>query len=888
VRKAVVVAGTVILGVAVFAVPASLAPRAASVAAELPEPYLYVGQRLCTATQDGTKAHPFCTISAAAAAVEPGQTVVVAGGNYDESVSITRSGTPAAPIRFVTFRSFYTSDLARITGGPDPTAAAFALSGVHDVTISGFVVSGKRYGVLVDGSTDVTVDNGAAVGTGAPGIRITGASQRVRVTRMSVKGSAGASGNLAAIAVDSGATDTLISANTISSSTAQRPGQPALARTGVLVTDSPHTTLVGNTLVSYCAAGITLTGTSQGAVIENNIVETASSATGTPTACAAPALAAGVTVDATSAPGTVADFNLIDPASGGALYAWAGVGYSSIASFSNATGQGGHDIAADPRLSNEAGGDLWYDPIKADSPAIDSADSDAPGALPTDMMDNAFEDNPAVSNSGRGLGYADRGAVEWVSQSVGGGNLTRKKGGGPLEVVATVSWKPTQVTSGVIGTTLFKFEEDPWPIGTKDLQVEHSFRTAGKRCVTIATNRDGFRTGTGTGGSTCTMVGAGYTPVTPRRVLDTRTAIGVATRTPVLAGKDAVLNLPSIDGVAAADISAVVLSVTVTQPTAGGFLSVLPGSAEVPATSNLNFVAGQTVANLVTTQLYQGGIWFHNGSTGTVHMVADLQGYYGATGGGFASRPPTRVLDTRSGIGAPTGTVAAGATLRLDLSAKVPSGAIAAALNLTVTQPRASGYLTVYPSGQPRPATSNLNFLPGDTRANLVIVPLSDGKVNLYNGSGGTVHLVADLAGFYGDAASGATATFVPTWPVRITDTRTALGVNINPPQPLPAHYATPTWPTVDWYACQPTCPLAYALNVTATQPTAVGFLAVYPYSYESPKPPTASTLNFAAKQTVPNAAIVSDGAGIGLYNGSSGTTHVVVDQQGYFIAPPA
>lgn len=56
-----------------------------------------------------------------------------------------------------------------------------------------------------------------------------------------------------------------------------------------------------------------------------------------------------------------------------------------------------------------------------------------------------------------------------------------------------------------------------------------------------------------------------------------------------------------------------------------------------------------------------------------------------------------------------------------------------------------------------------------------------------------------------------------------------------------------------------------------------------------SPAPPNASTLNFAAAPTVPNAAIVSLGtAGIGLYNGSSGTTHVIVDEQGYFIAPPA
>jgi len=68
---------------------------------------------------------------------------------------------------------------------------------------------------------------------------------------------------------------------------------------------------------------------------------------------------------------------------------------------------------------------------------------------------------------------------------------------------------------------------------------------------------------------------------------------------------------------------------------------------------------------------------------------------------------------------------------------------------VTVTAPSASGYLTVYPDGQARPIVSNLNFTSGRTIPNLVAVPVINGMVVFYNGSPGTVHVLADLAGYH-------------------------------------------------------------------------------------------------------------------------------------------
>jgi hypothetical protein len=147
--------------------------------------------------------------------------------------------------------------------------------------------------------------------------------------------------------------------------------------------------------------------------------------------------------------------------------------------------------------------------------------------------------------------------------------------------------------------------------------------------------------------------------------------------------------------------------------------------------------------------------------------------------GSFTSVTPTRLLDTRSGVGAPRAAVAAGATVVLQVAGRggVPtSGVSAVVLNVTVTQPTALGTITVWGGGA-RPWASNLNFVRGQTVPNLVSTPVAaDGAVRLYNGSSGTVQLLADVSGYYLGGPPQRPGMFSPVAPSRLLDTRNGIG----------------------------------------------------------------------------------------------------------------
>ena len=115
---------------------------------------------------------------------------------------------------------------------------------------------------------------------------------------------------------------------------------------------------------------------------------------------------------------------------------------------------------------------------------------------------------------------------------------------------------------------------------------------------------------------------------------------------------------------------------------------------------------------------------------------------------GFTGLAPARVLDTRIGTGAPTAKLGAGATLTLTVPG-LPAGATAVALNVTVTDPTAASYLTAYPGGGPQPTASNLNYLPGQTIPNMVLVPIGPGGTVTFYNNAGTVDVIADLVGYY-------------------------------------------------------------------------------------------------------------------------------------------
>ena len=375
----------------------------------------------------------------------------------------------------------------------------------------------------------------------------------------------------------------------------------------------------------------------------------------------------------------------------------------------------------------------------------------------------------------------------------------------------------------------------------------------------------------------------GFTPLSPSRILDTRIAIGATG--PVLAGGTVTLTVAGRGGVPLTGAGAVVLNVTVTQPKGGGYLTVWPDGSTRPTASNLDFSPGQTVPNLVVARLgADGKVKLYNGSGGTVQLIGDVAGYFGAGApgpGGLAPLTPSRILDSRIGIGS-GGPVPAGGTVTLTVTGRggVPaSGAGAVVLNVTVTQPKSGGYLTVWPDGTTRPTASNLDFSPGLTVSNLVIAQLgSDGKVKLYNGSGGTVQMIGDVAGYFAVGAPGPGGLF-PLAPSRIMDSRVGSGAT----GPILVDETVPLQ-VAGRGGVPPSGAGAAILNVTVTQPKAGGYLTVWPAGSTRP---TASNLDFSAGQTVPNLVVASigDQGQVALYNGSAGTLHLIGDVLGYFRA---
>lgn len=871
---------TVTFGLAASSVLSARLLTGSAAAATTPGDTLYVNNSssTCSDAGSGTLAQPFCTITAASKAAQPGQTVIIEG-EYTSAV-ISASGTAGQPVTFLGAVDGFS--LIGCMAPPCTGGTPVTVSGAHNVVISGFDVlssvpdPGNAAIKVTGSSTGVTITNshlrevrrtvpGPPGFVSAPKIEVDGTASDVTISRNSIFGGKG-------VQVDAGASGVVVTGNTLSANDEFDNADPFL---NVLITDAPGTVVTGNTLLASCGPNIEVTGTSPGTIIENNIMQPANEA-----CIGAVPGASGIYVSAGSAPQTVSDYNVINPGSGIPAYDWGGVSYASLADFRAATGQGSHDIAQDPKLvlPSSAGvfpllGNAWWIHPTVNSPAIDSANASAPGELTRDQLNNPRADDPDVANGA--TGYFDRGAVELQGSPAAFVNGTVASSG-PLTVTAHQGLTSSWTTNGPVGIYEYNFGDGSFPVVTTGPgDVQHAYRTAGRHTVQLSASYPGAVFG-GVGSTANVVVGAAYTPVTPVRILDTRNGTGAARAGAVPSKGTLTLAIPGAGGVAAADMTAVVMNVTVTQPARNGWLAAFPAGSttSAPTVSNLNFTAGQTVANLVTAQVSGGKVSFYNGSGGTVQVIADLAGLYGPGGSGFQPQPPARVLDTRNGTGAATSPVAPHTRVRLSLAGKVPSGTTAVVLNVTATQPATSGWLAAYPDSTAVPATSSLNFTRGQTVANQVIVPLNGGIADLYNGSGGTVHVVADLDGYY---AASAPDLFVPYGPGRITDTRTTNSfIPANTGRSYPAAYFNDS--------CSPACPLPAAVvdNVTVTQPQQNGYLTAYPTG--QPRPGT-SSLNFVAGQTVPNLVTTQAGNGnVTFYNASGGTVQLIIDEFGYFI----
>jgi hypothetical protein len=119
-----------------------------------------------------------------------------------------------------------------------------------------------------------------------------------------------------------------------------------------------------------------------------------------------------------------------------------------------------------------------------------------------------------------------------------------------------------------------------------------------------------------------------FSSLTPFRQLDTRYGTGGVSG-PVAAGGTVRVRVTGRGGIPSSGVAAVVVNVTVTGPATAGNITVFAGGTAQPGTSNVNFVAGQTVPNLVVSPVgADGTISLKNNSSGPVQLIADTSGYY--------------------------------------------------------------------------------------------------------------------------------------------------------------------------------------------------------------------------------------------------------------------
>jgi hypothetical protein len=130
--------------------------------------------------------------------------------------------------------------------------------------------------------------------------------------------------------------------------------------------------------------------------------------------------------------------------------------------------------------------------------------------------------------------------------------------------------------------------------------------------------------------STGTTTGATYFPLSPARDLDTRIGVGTGGAVGRMgAGQSIDLTVTGVNGVPSTGVAAVVLNMVAVDPAGpDSFMTVSPAGGQRPLASNLNFIDLQTVANLVLARVGTGGKVSIYNDQGTVHVVADIQGWF--------------------------------------------------------------------------------------------------------------------------------------------------------------------------------------------------------------------------------------------------------------------
>lgn len=372
---------------------------------------------------------------------------------------------------------------------------------------------------------------------------------------------------------------------------------------------------------------------------------------------------------------------------------------------------------------------------------------------------------------------------------------------------------------------------------------------------------------------TTTVAGpaSAFQPVTPFRFADSRLSQRL---TRLQANVPKQLHVAGVAGLPAG-ITAVSANFTVAEPASDSYLTIYNCGA-VPEASTINFGSGETMANAGIFPLSASGDLCVVSPVDT-HLVVDVNGYFSpGASQRYAPIAPARVADTR--IGQPTGRLADGGTMRVDLVGSgigVPGGASAVALNVTAADPASVGYVTVFPCDVAQPYVSNIN-LRDVTKPNLVVAPLAaDGSVCL--STTGAVDLIVDVLGYFSDAGS---TSITPVVPTRVLDTRDVYRSELNGGtggQRLAAGQTLTL--QLGGQRGIPAAAKALSVNITATDALGGGYATAYPCGER----PNVGSINFQPISPVANGAEVTLSPTGQLCLFASESVNLVVDVTGWW-----
>jgi hypothetical protein len=376
-----------------------------------------------------------------------------------------------------------------------------------------------------------------------------------------------------------------------------------------------------------------------------------------------------------------------------------------------------------------------------------------------------------------------------------------------------------------------------------------------------------------------------YIALTPVRITDTRAGSGFPNAGKTLgAGATINVQVTGVGGVPASGVSAAVMNVTSVNPTASSFLTVFPEGTTRPVVANLNFTAGENLANLVTVPIgVQGAVTIYN-HTGSTDVVVDVEGYYTTSPqatGLYNPVNPSRIFGTLQ-VGGAIGAGTSQAVTVTGGTTGVPVDASAVVANVTAAGSTGPSFLTVYPApatgALTPPTAANVNFVTGQVIGNRVTVPVgANGQVEVFNHTG-SVNVDVDLYGYYTGAAGELGSAFTPLAPTRFTDTR--VGTNGTPVSPNSSQSFNFLSDDI------PATATALAANVTVVAGAAPGFLTVYPTTDSSP--PVVGDVNFTAESVAQDFALAPlSGAATEIFSSSPDPVNLVIDAFGFF-SPPA